>query len=172
MLLILHGTPRFACLPVSLTIIPSCISKNILKSWVCSPDKGTECKAFTECQWGKRSPNQSAKWLRFNQAWKKKREIKGHIKGHCYAQGKERKLMQDCWKRVNQEMEDRNIQGGTSACMPWFVLSMGCSCLGISTCDRDTPSVVTRYKSCELALTRWQSIIAGEPIDHISWLAR
>lgn len=24
------------------------------------------------------------------------------------------------------------------------------------------------YKSCELALTHWQSIIAGEPVDHIS----
>lgn len=24
------------------------------------------------------------------------------------------------------------------------------------------------YKSCELALTRWQSITAGEAIDHIS----
>lgn len=80
--------------------------------------------------------------------------------------GKGRKPLQDCWKRVHQEMEDRKIQGGTAAYKPWFVLSKGCRGLGTSTCDRDTLPVVTRLQ--KLALTHWQSIIAGEPVDHIS----
>lgn len=99
MLLILHGTPGFACLPVSLTIIPSCVSKNTLQSWVCSPAKGKF--------WQNVKPSQNARDEKGHKTnplsgldltkHEKKKGIK-RIKRTLLHLGQRRKPLQDCWR--------------------------------------------------------------------------
>lgn len=138
MLLILHGSPGFACLPVSLTIIPSCISKNILQSWVCSPAKGIfwqNVKLSQNASEEKGPKTNQLSGLDLTKHEKKKKvtaTLRTKDGSPCRTAGK---VLTRRWKTGKSKEEP--------ACRPWFVLCKGCRCLGISTCDRDTLSVIS-----------------------------